>query len=887
MILKSITISLFVLLLCARTVNSSTVFSKRVHFNQNKIQIKTDEPTPERPRIGLVLSGGGSRGMAHIGVLQVLEDNEIPIDLIIGSSIGSVIGGMYASGYTCEEMISLLETIDWADIYRDDTQRTTLFPSQKNEKDRYLFSIRFNGLNPYIPSAFTPGHKVMTFLSDLVLKAKYQARSDFDNLKIPFRAVSTDLVSGKLIVLKQGNLAEAINASLAVPLLFSPVSLDTMLLVDGGLLSNLPVDVAKNEGMDVVIAVDATARLRSKSEIQAPWEIVDQATTIMSSISKEIQKVNADILIKPDLGDTPNDAFENIRELVEIGENAARQNLEQIQNHLLTPEMRMQQSLRIDSVRIVHDQEALDLPLFNLVHSLSLDSLPLPEIIKTIDRLIESGQYESVCAQLDTLEDIVTLSYCLQSFPVIRQITFAGVSIIPQEELTEIMFCQTGQRLNAKTLQSDLENILLLYRKQGYSIATIDEIVWNAGQGSLLIGIDEGVIERIEVQGNERTKNYVIAREFREQRGAVFNWQPIERSVQDVYATNLFDRVNVDLIQRDSVNDLRIKVTEKSPSVIHFGGKYDAERRIQAYAEFGYENLFGMGIRTNFLARMGMRDGYVGLNIIEDRVFTTNLTFALRGYYSWEINPLRSSIGEITGRYNEERRGVRLQVGTQIRRLGQLVAEIRQENVAVRPYSGIFTNRQQIDIRTLVLWALSDKRDRIDFPTEGIYNHWSWESGNRLLLDAKESFTKALINLEGFYTFRKIHTWRLKFTVGIGDRTVPFSENFRLGGLHNFFGLLENEYYGRQMVVSNIEYRYRTPLNLGKSNLLINDTYLLVRYDFGGIWNDPQLVFTSDDFFSALGGALALDTFLGPFYLGYGRTTRGVDALYISIGFNF
>lgn len=887
MFLKFIAISLFVLSFCTGTVNSSTVFSKRVYFNQNKIQIKTDKPAYERPRIGLVLSGGGSRGMAHIGVMQVLEDNQIPIDLIVGSSIGSVIGGLYAAGYTCEEMISLLETIDWTDIYRDDTQRSTLFPSQKNEKDRYLFSIRFKGFNPYIPSAFTPGHKVITFLSDLVLKARYQARSNFNNLKIPFRAVSTDLVSGKLVVLKKGNLAEAINASLAVPLLFAPVSLETMLLVDGGLLSNLPVDVAKNEGMDVVIAVDATARLRSKDKIQAPWEIVDQATTIMSGISKEIQKVNADILIKPDLGDTPNDAFTNIRELVEIGKTAALQNLEHIQNHLLKPSMRMLPALQIDSIGIVHDQKALALPLFNLINTHPQDSLPVVEIFKTIDRLIESGHYESVCARLDTVDTIITLSYCLQSFPVIRHIGFTGISIFTEQELLAVMFCQTGQRLNAKTLQNDLENILLLYRRHGYSLATIDEIIWDAEQGGLLIKIDEGVVERIEVQGNERTKNYVITREFKDQRGAVFNWQDIERSVQNVYATNLFDRVNVDLVQRDSVNDLRIKVMEKSPSVMNFGGKYDAERRIQAYVEFGYENLMGMGIRTTLLTRMGMRDGYIGLHLIEDRIFTTNLTFALRGYYSWEINPLRNSLGEITGYYNEERHGVRLQVGTQIRRLGQLVAELRQENVADRPYSGIFTNRQHIDIRTLVFRALSDKRDRIDFPTEGIYNHWSWETGNRLLLDAKESFTKALINLEGYYTFNKAHTWRLKFAVGIGDRTVPFSENFRLGGLHNFFGLLENEYFGRQVVVSNIEYRYRTPLRLGANNLLINDIYLLLRYDFGGIWNEPQLVFSSDDFFSALGGALALDTFLGPFYLGYGRMTRGVGALYVSIGFNF
>jgi len=265
--------------------------------------------------------------LTHIGVLEVLEENNIPIDLIVGTSIGSVIGGLFASGYSCEEITQTLKKIDWDDIYRDETQRASLFPSQKNEQDRYLFSVRFNGFDPYIPSSFSPGQKVLSLLSDLFLKAKYQGRNNFDNLKIPFRAVSTDLVSGKQIVLSKGNLAESINASLAVPLLFSPVSIDSMLLVDGGLISNLPVDVSKNLGMDITIAVDATARLRTFDEIEAPWEIVDQATTIMSAVSEEIQKTQADILIEPNLGDMPNDQFEDIHQLVALGRSAIQEKM--------------------------------------------------------------------------------------------------------------------------------------------------------------------------------------------------------------------------------------------------------------------------------------------------------------------------------------------------------------------------------------------------------------------------------------------------------------------------------------------------------------------------------------------------------------------------------
>lgn len=874
------------LLLNSFHVLAGEVYTKSVHFQQNKILILTNEQIPDRPKVGLVLSGGGARGMAHIGVIRVLEENNIPVDLIIGSSIGSAIGGLYAAGYSPNEITELLKAVDWDDIYRDETQRTSLFPSQKNEQDRYLFSVRFSGLNPYIPSSLTAGQKVLTLLSDLLLKAKYQARYNFDNLKIPFRAVATDLVSGEQVVLKEGNLAEAINASLAVPLLFSPVSLDTMLLVDGGLISNLPVDVSEMEGMDLTIAVDATARLRSKDEIQAPWEIVDQATTIMSSISEEIQKSKADILIQPDLGDIANDDFTKMDQIIEIGAITTQKKIELIKNKLLIAKPFENRCCPVDSVLISNDQEYLPPSIHQNLIVRSGQVARINDILDDLDLFMKTGFYALARADIDTLKGKIYVRYQVQSFPPIETISFIGNHVFSADQLQAILFNQVGKRFNFKILTSDLERIIELYRKDGYSLAAIEKIEWDSLPRQLTIFIAEGKIKNIEVKGNNKTKNYVIRREFSIQNGDIFNWKPIQQAIQNVYATNLFDRVNVDLIQNGSDNDLWVKVKEKSPIVMHFGGKYDSDRRIQAYLELGHENLLGMGIRTNLLARMGMRDGNIGLNMLDDRVFTTNFTFGIRGYYTWEINPV-SENNRIIGRYREERKGLRFQMGTQIRRLGQLLVELRQENVFDKGYSGTFTNQQNIDIRTLAFSALSDKRDRIDFPTRGIYNHWSWESGNRLILGTEQTFTKALINLEGFYTFNAIHTWHLKFFVGIGDRTLPFSENFRLGGLNNFFGLIENEYYGRQIVSSSIEYRLLTPFNLGKNNLLIENTYLLLRYDFGGIWGEPELVFSSDDFFSALGGALALDTFLGPLYLGYGRTTDGADASYISIGFNF
>lgn len=872
--------------ICSSSLSANEYYKKEVLIEDAEILVRSNLDNSNRSKIALVLSGGGARGLVHLGVIKVLEENNIPVDLIVGTSIGSVIGGLYASGYTCDEITKILKSVNWDDIYRDSAQRTTLFPSQIDKRDRYLISVRFNGLSPYIPSSYTPGQKILSFLSEQFLKARYQVHNDFDDLKIPFRAVATDLVSGKQVVLKNGNLAEAINASLAVPLLFSAVEKDSMLLVDGGLISNLPVQIALNEGAQKTIAVDATSRLREKDDVLIPWKLVDQATTIMSASSTAIDKSKADVVIQPVLEKFPSDRFDDIDELIGIGRLAAEKQIQQIKK-IATRSYNIPDSLfNVDSILIqINHQSTLisDCPLLTENNDTTLTR---NFIINVMDSLLQNGYYKSIQTTINHLDSTISIFFEMEEFAPVQNIFIFGNKVISGEQIRNSLSIQLNQKLNYIKLQNDIKNIINLYRQKGYSLASIEKIEWNNQQGILSIFINEGIIEDIEVEGNETTKKYVIDREFKYQKDSVFNWKPIQQSIQNVYATNLFERVNVDVVKTDSSTNLLVKVHEKSPTVARLGGKYDNNRRMQAYIELSHENIWGSGMQADFLARMGMRDGYVGLGINEDRIFLSNYNFGFKVYHSWEINPVGNP-GESEGHYREERTGFRIQLGRQVRRLGQLIAELRQENIEDESYDGEFEINQTNEIRTIRLQASSDKRDRRDFPTTGIYNYWAWESGNRLILEPKKAYTKALINLEGYYTFESYHTCHLKLFVGYGDGSLPFSENFRLGGLHSFFGLAENEYYGLQLFSTSAEYRYRLPFKIGNNNLLIDDTYFLVRYDFAGIWNEPEYLFTSDDFFSALGGAIAFDTFLGPFYLGYGRTTRGTDAAYISIGLDF
>ncbi len=863
------------------------IVEKRVEINGSKVRIYSNGNVQSQPKIGLVLSGGGARGLSHIGVLKVLQEHDIPIDLLVGTSIGSVIGGLYASGYSPEEIADITKTINWEDIYRDKTQRTSLFLGQKNVQDRYLLSLRFDHLKPFIPNAFTPGQKVLNILTELFLQAKYQARDNFDNLRVPFRAVSTDLISGKRVVLKDGDLAESINASLAVPLLFSPVKRDSMLLVDGGLKTNLPVDAALEEGMDVVIAVDMTAHLRKNNENWAPWEIVDQATTILSELSNRMQRQKADILITPEVRGMDNTRFEDIDSIIKAGEDATRKKMVAIKRAIVLPAANDRNRIyNVNHISFNFADGEMPLPVYNRISALKGERRSRAAIVHQLDHILNSGNYCTARAEIEVNGDGHHIKYVAQQHDTVTSIDIEGNSVFSERKILSIMFTKAGKPLNTHTLDKDLDRIIELYRRDGYALMEFENVDWDEKSGRLSITIREGFIDAIEIRGNEKSHAYIIRREFSSLKGTIFNWRDVQRAIQNVYGMQLFNKVTVNTEDRGGQNRMVVKVQEKSSVVLHLGGKTDTERKAQAYIEFGDENFLGTGIKTSFLGRIGARDGQFGLTVRDDRIFTTYLTFSLQSYYKWQNNPYRAYHGP-HGRYREERRGLRFQAGQQMRRIGQLIAELRLENINVHTLEGNLAVGNEFRLRAFALRAVTDKRNRVDFPYKGIYNHWAWEYGSKLLLDSEESYTKAMINLEGYYTFLNDHTWHLRGFVGVGDKTLPFSENFRIGGLHSFYGLHQNEYYGRQVVVGSVEYRYRLPFHINDDMMLVQDGYLSLRHDLGGIWENPALVFSTVDFFNGLGAALAFDTLLGPLYFAWGKTSQKNGIGYVSLGFNF
>lgn len=283
-----------------------------------------DTVIKSRPRIGLALGGGGALGFAHIGVLKVLEEMQIPVDYIAGTSMGAIIAGLYASGMSPDEMQRTLSGINWWEILKDETPRKDLNFRRKRDDERYIgFQMGIKGSGIRLPAATSAGQKLTNLLQTLTLSVSQI--EDFNGLNIPYRAVATDIGNGEAVILSRGNLATAMRASMAVPGFFSPVELDGRLLVDGGLVNNLPVDVVRDMGADVVIAVDLSQGDVSpgSKDPETLLEILGRTYAVMRQPVNVQQAAMADLVIAPALGAYSAASFHLADGIIPLGQKSA------------------------------------------------------------------------------------------------------------------------------------------------------------------------------------------------------------------------------------------------------------------------------------------------------------------------------------------------------------------------------------------------------------------------------------------------------------------------------------------------------------------------------------------------------------------------------------
>lgn len=292
--------------------------------------------------VGLVLGGGGARGGAHIGVLKVLERERIPVRAIAGTSMGSIVGGLYAAGYRADEIEELVNSIDWRDVFKDDPGRPDLPIRRKNDDFARLGGAEIgfgpDGLRP--PRGLIQGQKLQLLLTRYL--GAYGRELDFDRLALPFRSVAADIETGEAVIFADGDPAAAIRASMSVPGAFQPIRVNQRLLVDGGIVKNVPIDVARAmAGVQRLIVVEVGAPAGTADDLSSPFAVADQVITLMMKRQTQasLDMLDAeDLLIQPDLGKLSSASFDRMAEAIEAGERAALALLPQLRRYAVSAE---------------------------------------------------------------------------------------------------------------------------------------------------------------------------------------------------------------------------------------------------------------------------------------------------------------------------------------------------------------------------------------------------------------------------------------------------------------------------------------------------------------------------------------------------------------------
>ena len=283
--------------------------------------------------VGLVLCGGGAKGFAHIGVLKILDSLHVPVDYVGGTSIGAIIGSLYALGYSGKEIEQMAKETDWENLFSDDANRNLIPFYEKNLMERYIATFKINDKGIKLPDGFISGQKILNFLSEITIKA--HPITDFRQFKIPFFCIATDIGEGKDVVLENGFITTALRASMSIPTAFSAFEINGRLMIDGGIINNFPVDVMKEHYNGVIIGVDIQKGMMPSQNIESFTSVLNQLSTILDLKRFNTNKSLCDIYVHPDINGYSTMSFssEAVDTLIRRGEIAARQLIPELKKY--------------------------------------------------------------------------------------------------------------------------------------------------------------------------------------------------------------------------------------------------------------------------------------------------------------------------------------------------------------------------------------------------------------------------------------------------------------------------------------------------------------------------------------------------------------------------
>jgi NTE family protein len=836
---------------------------------QNRRYVVAPYKRPLRKKVGLILSGGGARALCHIGVLKAFEEKNVPVDVIVGTSMGAIIGGLYASGYRADQLWTLAQNLKWDEFtaLSEGEERRNLFLEQKRLRDKAVLTLQFSGLKLIIPKALSAAQKLTEALDLLTLSSVYQPQgADFNTLAIPFRAVTTDLVSGKRVVLASGSLSEAMRASSAVPLLFAPIEQNNMQLADGGLLANIPVDVGDSLGAEYKIAVKAVSPLyESPQDIDLPWKAADQVIGIMMQEPNERQLRMANCTVAPNLNGLSATNFERINEVLQEGYRAGLEVADKIKK-----EIRVAQThdLNIQGYyKTIVGVEACA-PFREKIEQIVAQATGAKAALA---ECLETDFFTDAFAEADTVNR--TIVFHLKPTPKFYAVHVCGVLPDEAEAIREMFYGEIGQFYTNQQGTARLESVVAYLRQRGYCLAYLCKV--SVADDTLRIEIEKGELKSIEVQQSRGwAQRFVIERELSVKTGKTLKVSEVKSSIHSLYNTGIFNRVSMWVEHlKDSnayrVSTLRVKLDERFFELLRVGLRVDESYAGQIFLDFRNENFLGTASEIGAWMMVGQRNFAVQAEFRAHRLWSSYITFFARAFleqrnlYQFQTRFTEPSIAperNILGEYGQRFWGVSAALGWQLYRDGNAMIEFTRWRNEIFPLS-MMPASEAVWLSTLRARFTIDTRNFPIGATQGAYTN--------IYYDFSPSFLGSQISYSKlFFLHEENASWlggnligRLRLSAGFADNTTPFAQQFSLGGIGSqfstvFYGLRFDEFRGRQLIVVGLEAQAPLPIQL------VVPTFFSLHYNVGNIWP-----FVSDvklrDFLHGIGIELSLKTPIG------------------------
>lgn len=742
----------------------------------------TAGPT-ESPKIGLVLSGGGAKGFAHIGILKMIDSLDIPIDYIAGTSIGGIVGALYAIGYSGYEIERLALRTEWEDLFSDKPDRAMLPYLLKKKDGKFQITFGLKEFTPQAPSGLISGQKISLMAANLTLNAEYIC--DFDDFYIPFRCICADLISGKEVVLKKGSLAKAMRATMSIPTVFTPVEWGDSLLIDGGAINNLPVDVVREMGAEFVIAVNVMSPKRSRENLTNMIDILDETFNIplYPRIEKNIE--NSDIYIAPDIKYFGASDFENkkVKQILKVGEKAAQEHKHQL--------------------------------------------IALREKYN----LIRSGELEE--------------KVLLDKNPVIHGISITGNITMPYIDVYQALDIQPGQRFNPQSFTDKMTALRTsgLFESVNYQVrpAGRDTI-------RLMINVKEQktpVIYGINIEGNKKLPFRFIYNYLGLKPNDPLNIKLLNRRINELYSLGYFETITYE-IEPVSENQIRLKfrVKERPFNQLHVGFHYDDHYDLVGHVGLEAINFLLPGLRLDAgLKFAGLLDFKTDL-AYPSRQLNLPVFPYLRLHYKDRPVDIYGGKGKKVASYKDRSASMGLGLTILLEKSAAVEVELNSEKMNIDPdialddpdeFPSWYDHLHKFQINFDL-----DVIDDVILPRHGFDLNIYYETSMKQL-DSELDYRKFDISYNQYVTpFRK-HTLRFYGYYIWGSNSLPVYKYALIGGPDTFVGLDYQQFLSSRLAVGRIDYRYeykkdiffKLIFNLGNYRQKLPPEYKTARFIWG------------------------------------------------------